>query len=418
MPEDAEQTTSTNRSDRAPKPLGRTLILVENMSVPSDRRVWPECRALRDAGYEVVVICPRGDDADRLLFEWHEGVEIHRFPTPGTSHGFMGYVREYAMAFIRVALLVRRLSRRRRFDIVHAANPPDFLLAAAWPLKRRGARFIFDHHDLAPELYQTRFRRGKDVLYRLALVLERLSFALADVVIVTNESYRRVAINRGRKGPADVFVVRNAPDTRRFRPRPPDVSLKRGKDHLITYVGLMGPQDGVDVALRALRCLLEIRRDWHATFVGDGQVFDEANALARELGLEAMIDFTGFVRDDEEIVRLLSTSDVCIAPEPKSPLNDVSTLIKIAEYMAAGRPIVAFDLTESRVTAGEAALYAAPNDEASFARCLAELLSDPARRERMGRLGRARIEELFSWDRSIRALLAAYDRALDVAAVR
>jgi glycosyltransferase involved in cell wall biosynthesis len=386
-------------------------MLVENISVPSDRRVWPECRALRDAGYEVVVVCPQGGDDDRLPFERHEGVEIHRFPIPGASTGFPGYVREYATAFVRVALLVRRLSRRRRFDVVHAANPPDFLLAAAWPLKRAGTRFIFDHHDLAPELYQTRFNRGEDVLYRLGLALERLSFRLADVVIATNGSYRRIALTRGRKNPEDVFVVRNAPDTRRFRPLSPDPSLKRGKAHLLTYVGVMGPQDGLDYAMRALRHLLDIRQDWHATFVGDGDALEETKVLARELGLQDVVDFPGFVRDEEEIVRLLSTSDVCIAPEPKSPLNDVSTLMKIAEYMAAGRPVVAFDLAESRVTAGDAATYAVPNDEASFALCISQLLDDPDRRDRMGELGRARVSEFFSWDHSVRALLEAYEHA-------
>jgi glycosyltransferase involved in cell wall biosynthesis len=386
-------------------------MLVENISVPSDRRVWPECQALRDAGYEVVVVCPQGEDDDRLPFERHEGVEIHRFPTAGASNGFPGYVREYATAFVRMALLVRRLSRRRRFDVVHAANPPDFLLAAAWPLKRRGTRFIFDHHDLAPELYQARFGRGRDVLYRLGLALERLSFRLADVVIATNGSYRGIALTRGRKDPEDVFVVRNAPDTRRFRPLSPHPSLKRGKAHLLTYVGVMGPQDGLDYALRALRNLLDIRQDWHATFVGDGDALEETKALARELGLQDVVDFPGFVRDAEDIVRLLSTSDVCIAPEPKSPLNDVSTLMKIAEYMAAGRPIVAFDLAETRVTAGDAARYAAPNDEGSFALSISQLLDDPRQRERMGELGRARIDERFSWDHSVRVLLEAYEHA-------
>jgi glycosyltransferase involved in cell wall biosynthesis len=410
---DDEQTSSPQAHDRAAATRGTTLMLVENMSVPSDPRVWPECRALRDAGFEVVVVCPQGDEADRLTFELFQGVEIHRFPLPGPSEGLAGYMREYATAFVRVAALVRRLGRNQRFDIVHAANPPDFLLAAAWPLKRRGTCFIFDHHDLAPELYQTRFRRGRDVLYRLARGLERLSFGLADVVIATNDSYRRVAITRGKKDPDDVFVVRNAPDSRRFRPVVPDPALKHGKQNLLSYVGLMGPQDGLDCALRALRHLVALRgEDWHATFVGDGDALAEIKALTRDLGLEHLVDFPGFVRDYEEIVRLLSTSDVCMAPEPKGPLNDVSTLIKIGEYMAVGTAIVAFDLTESRVTAGDAALYAAPNDEASFARCLDELLSDPERRERMGALGRSRLLDLFSWDASTRALLEAYERAL------
>jgi glycosyltransferase involved in cell wall biosynthesis len=405
---------TTHSRDGQGQSRGSTLMLVENLSVPSDRRVWPECRALRDAGWEVVVVCPQGETADRLPFEVHEGVEIHRFALPGPSESVVDYLREYATAFFRVAQLVRRVAHTRRFDVVHAANPPDFLLLAAWPLKRRGTRFIFDHHDLAPELYRTRFSRGTNVPYRLARALERLSFGLADVVIATNESYRRVAITRGRKQPEDVFVVRNAPDTRRFRPVVPRPELRHGQQHLIAYVGVMGPQDGLAYALRALRRLLDVRDDWHATFVGDGDSFEETKALAREFGLSGHVDFPGFVRDDEWIVSLLSTADVCIAPEPKSPLNDVSTLMKIAEYMAAGRPIVAFDLAESRVTAGEAAAYAVPNDDGSFAACIGELLDDSERRERMGRVSRARIEERFSWEHSTRALLGAYEHIASV----
>jgi glycosyltransferase involved in cell wall biosynthesis len=386
------------------------LILVENLSVPRDRRVWQESLALSRAGFDVVVVCPRGDSRDPEPFARVEGIDIHRFrPLPATGTA-LSYFREYAWALWQIRRLMRRLARRRSFDFVHACNPPDVLLLAALPLRRAGARFVFDHHDLVPELYLARFARGKDLLYRVARGLERLNFRLADVVISPNESYREVALSRGRKHAEDVFVVRNAPDLRRFQPVAPEVALKRGRPHLLAYVGVMGPQDGIDYALRALAVLRGRRLDWHAVFVGDGDVLPAMRELARELGLEDVVEFTGW-RGDDEILRILSTADVCLAPEPSNPLNDVSTMIKVAEYMAMARPIASFDLIESRRTAGEAALYAPPNDVRRFAECMQALLDSPDERARRGQVGRERIERTLSWEHSERALLAAYERA-------
>jgi glycosyltransferase involved in cell wall biosynthesis len=391
----------------------RVLILVENVPVPSDRRVWPECRTLRDAGFQVVVICPQGTDGrESQRFELVDGVAIHRYPLTFADGGIGGYVREYAAALWHTSRLVLRLGREMHFDVVQACNPPDFLLLTALPLRLRGARLIFDHHDLVPELYLSRFARGRDLVYRLALALEGVTFRLADVVISTNESYRKVALTRGKKRPEDVFVVRNGPNLETFRLVEPEPSLKRGRKHLISYVGTMAPQDGVDLALRALAILRTRRQDWHSLFVGAGDVFADMQRLARELGIADVVEFTGYVTDEERIREVLVTSDVCLAPEPKTPLNDVSTMIKIAEYMAMGRPVVAFDLTESRLTAGDAARYAKPNEVERFAECIDELLDDPTARHEMGARGRARVEEHFSWARSERALLAAYERAL------
>jgi glycosyltransferase involved in cell wall biosynthesis len=386
---------------------------VENVSVPSDRRVWPECRTLRAAGYDVVVICPQGSDGvEDEPFVLLDGVAIHRYPLTFASGGIGGYVGEYARALWHTSRLVLRLARELDFDVVQACNPPDFLLLAALPLRRRGARFVFDHHDLVPELYRSRFGRGRGLVYRLALAVEQVAFRLADVVISTNESYRSVALERGRKHPEDVFVVRNGPNLETFRPLDPDPSLKRGRDYLLAYVGVMGPQDGIDLALRSLATLRGWRDDWHCVFVGAGDVLPDMQILARDLGIADVVEFTGMVNDDERIRRVLASADLCLAPEPKTPLNDVSTMIKIAEYMAMARPVVAFDLTESRVTAGEAARYARPNEPGSFARCIAGLLDDPEARRTMGRHGRERVEKQFSWEQSERALLAAYERAL------
>ena len=387
------------------------LVLIENNSVPSDVRVWPECQALRQAGFDVHVVCPQGLFKDPELFELRDGVSIHRFPLAFASGRPASYLREYATAFWQILKLVRRLGRQRRFDVVHAGNPPDLLLLAAWPLKRKGARFIFDHHDVVPELFLARFGRSHRLLYWFAHGLERLSFRLADVVISTNESYRTIALTRGGKRPEDVVVVRNGPDLARFHRAEADPSLKRGKQHLIAYVGLMAPHDGVDHAIRALAVLRDRRQDWHAVFVGLGDSMPVLQRLTAHLELQDLVDFPGYLPTDD-VVRVLSTADVCLAPEPKTPANDISTMIKVAEYMAMGCPVVAYDLIETRFTAGAAALYARPNDEASYAACVDELLSDPGRRAEMGAIGRSRVEHGLAWEHSVVNLLAAYRRAL------
>jgi len=380
--------------------------------VPFDRRVWQESKALTNAGWNVTVICPQGAKRDTAPFEVIEGVEIHRYPLTAASGGPVGYVREYTTALWRMRRIAFRLARTKRFDVVHACNPPDLLLPAVRRLKRRGAAFVFDHHDLVPELYESRFGRGRDLLYRRTVSAERLTFRLADVVISTNGSYRRVALERGGKQPEDVFVVRSAPDLQRFQPAPPDPSLKRGRAHLIAYLGVMGPQDGIDHALRALAALKDVRRDWFAIFIGAGDVLPAMQRLAVELGLAEDTEFTGRI-PDEDVRRILSTADVGLAPDPKNPLNDVSTMNKILEYMAMSRPTVAYDLVEARVSAGDAALYAEANDERSFAQQINALLDDAELRARMGAVGRERIEAGLSWEASTRELVRAYDRALE-----
>jgi glycosyltransferase involved in cell wall biosynthesis len=367
--------------------------------------------ALQRAGYDVSVICPAGENRDRELYQHREGVEIHRFPLRPASGGAIGYVREYGQAFWRIRRLARRLAGHPGFDVVQACNPPDLLLLAVRPLKRRGACFIFDHHDLVPELYLSRFGRGRDVLYRALRALERHTFGLTDVVLSTNGSYKQVAVERGGVAEDRVFIVRNAPDPSRFRPVAPDEALKRGRKHLLAYVGVIAPQDGVDYALRALALLRERRRDWRAIFLGAGDALEGMKQLAEQLGLGEDVEFGGWA-DDSRILSVLSTADVCLAPDPKSPLNDRSTMIKVIEYMAMGRAIVSFDLTESRVSAGAAALYAPANDEGAFADRIGQLLDTPELRLRLGEIGRARVEGPLAWRHSEDALLAAYRRAL------
>ena len=276
--------------------------------------------------------------------------------------------------------------------------------------QRKGTRLVFDHHDLAPELYEARYGR-RDPFYFALRAAERLAFRAADVVITTNESYRRIALERGKQRPEDVFVVRNAPDPAQFRPVEPDESMKRGRPYLITYLGVMAQQDGIDGALRALALLQEERDDWHAVFMGDGEIFEDMRQLAQDLGIGDFVEFTGLVLEDR-ILPTLSASDVCIAPEPSSPLNDRSTFVKVMEYMAMGCPIVAFDLPETRASAEDAALYAPPGDEQAFARCIATLLNDPEKRRVLGERGRARMAGELSWNKSRHELLRAYATVL------
>jgi glycosyltransferase involved in cell wall biosynthesis len=378
--------------------------------VPFDRRVWQESLALRDAGWDVTVICPQGTKRDTEPYAQIDGITIHRFPLAPATGGPLGYAKEYSLALWHTFRLARKVGP---VDVVHACNPPDLLYLVALYCKRQGARFIFDQHDLVPELYLSRFNRGEDFLYRGVCWLERQTYRAADVVIATNESYRQTAITRGGKDPADVFVVRSAPTVERFREVPPDPSIKRGKPYLLAYLGVMGPQDGVDYALRALAKLRDEvgRDDWFATFIGGGDTFDAMVALASELGLDDQVQFTGRI-PDEDLLRYLSTADVCLSPDPLNPLNDVSTMNKIMEYMAMARPIVSFELREARVSAGEAALYAPANDESEFAKRIAMLLDDPDERQRMGELGRERVAGALSWDFSKAALIAAYERAM------
>jgi glycosyltransferase involved in cell wall biosynthesis len=386
---------------------GRVLILVENLSVPFDRRVWQESLALRDGGWDVSIICPQGKSRDTEAQAEVEGVKIYRYPLRAAITGPTGYVREYGSALWHTWRLIKTVGP---VDVLHACNPPDLFFILAKRLKRQGTQFVFDQHDLVPELYHSRFNRGEDFLWRLLCRLERATYRTADVVIATNESYRDVALSRGGKQSAEVFVVRSSPTVERFHQVPADESLKKGKPHLLCYLGVMGPQDGVDYALRALARLRDDlgRTDWHAAFIGGGDTFEAMVRLTDELALGDQVDFTNRI-SDEDLLRYLSTSDVCLSPDPMNPLNNVSTMNKVMEYMAMSKPIVSFDLKEARVSAGEAAVYAPANDELAFAALIAQLLDDPEARARMGEIGRARVAGPLSWDVSRSALIGAYE---------
>jgi glycosyltransferase involved in cell wall biosynthesis len=413
-------TGPASRGDASDPPrssMPSVLILVENNSAPADSRVWAICKSLRRAGWDVCVISPTGHARDTERFATREGVRFYRFKSAASSGSGLGYLREYTLALTRMWSLVRKLSQRQRFDVVHACNPPDVLLLTALGLRRQGTATIFDHHDLSPELYCAKYG-GHPLIVRMLKLAERLGFSLSDVCLASNESFREIALGRGRKSADDVFVVRNGPDTDVFRPREGDPELRDGVAHVIGYVGLIGTQDGAEVALESLGLLRDRRNDWRAVFVGDGDALPSVKQRASELGLDDVVAFLGYIRDPVRLVEIISTCDVCLSPEPRNSLNERSTFVKVAEYMAVGRPVIAFDLPETHRTADGAACYAKGDDAASFADAIERVLDDPELRESMGVEGRRRVEEELGWEPSEKALLAAYDRALAVATTR
>ncbi|MEP7355757.1 MAG: glycosyltransferase family 4 protein [Anaerolineales bacterium] len=392
----------------------RVLMLVENLPYPRDARVRQEALALTAAGYAVTVIaqCGRGQPGR----EWVEGVRVYRYPAPPPGHSLLGYAWEYGYSLAAMFVLAAFVAAAHGFDVIHTANPPDtaVLIAAFYKLFGR-TRFVFDQHDLAPELYDVRFNgRGRRQLARdLLIALEALSYRLADHVIATNASYQAVAMARGRVPAERITIVRNGPALDRWQPAAPDPGLRQRAGTILGYVGVIAPQDGLDYLLRALAHLRADlgRSDFLCVVVGEGEALPDLKALAARLGLEGQIWFTGFLAH-AELIRCLSSADICVDPDPSNAFNDRCTMTKLMEYMALGKPIVAFDLPEHRVTAQEAAVYARANDELDFARQIAALMDDPARRRQMGARGRQRVESELSWPHQQAHLLAAY-RALE-----
>jgi len=391
------------------KPIA-VCIIVENLPVPFDRRVWQEARTLREAGYRVSVICPKGRGFEARR-ETREGIEIYRHGLWEAS-GPLGYFLEYTWALAAEFWLALRVYARARFRVLQACNPPDTIFLIGLFFKLFGVRFIFDHHDLNPELYEAKFRR-RGLGYRLVCLAERLTFRTANVAIATNESYREVALTRGGVPPGRAFVVRSCPDLGRVRRVTPQPALKEGRRYLVVYLGVMGPQDGIDLLLDSIAVIARqwSREDIRFALIGSGTELPRLRALASSKGLDAAVKFTGRLTD-EEVAAYLSTADVGVAPDPATPMNDKSTMNKILEYMAYGLPVVLYDLTEGRRSASDAALYTRHNDPEDFARQIVKLLDSETLRRDLGARGRRRIEESLNWETEKRVLLNAYSTAL------
>ena len=396
--------------DRSSNPGPRVLMVVENEGYPDDVRVRGEARALVAAGYRVTVIAPNVDGQPST--ETIDGVHVRRYPPPPNGAGMWTYLGEYLIATAVSLVMVLRTLARGGFDVIHLHNPPDTLWVLAVVAKLAGKRVVFDHHDLAPELYDAIYgERAHGVVRQSLLLFERVTFRLADHVISTNESYREVAMARGRVPRRRITVVRNGPDLERMRLVPPDPTLRARAGTIVGYVGVMARQDGVDRLLHAVRHLVYGlgRRDVLFMLIGYGDELDELKRLARELRIEPWIWFTGKISDDELLRRYLSTADLCVTPDPATPYTDRSTMIKMMEYMALGKAIVAFDLRENRASGGDAAVYVPGDDSKAFAEAISLLMDDAPRREEMGRVGRERVETALSWRHSERHLLHAYE---------
>jgi glycosyltransferase involved in cell wall biosynthesis len=385
---------------------------VQNLPVPFDRRVWLECQTLTRAGYDVTVICPTGEGTEREQVV--DGVRIVAYPAYAPGGSAVSYLAEYAQSFQATARLALRERRAGRFDVVQACNPPDiFWPLARWLRLRDGSRFVFDHHDLCPELFRSRFPDGPSMLLRGLLFLERQTFRAADRVTSTNRSYADVAVARGGKAPAEVTVVRTGPDPDRLKRRAPSPELRRGRQHLVAYLGVMGPQDGVDIVIQAADIVVNSmgRRDITFCLMGSGDMRPQLLAERDRLGLGDYVEMPGRV-SDEVMADVLSTADLGLCPDPLNPLNEVSTMNKTMEYMAFGLPVLSFDLKEARVSAGESAEYVQPATSYAYAVALAKLIDDTARRAEMGAEGERRAREVLDWRIQRPAYLSVFDRVL------
>ena len=388
----------------------KVLIVVQNLPVPFDRRVWMESTTLVNNGYDVTVICPKAKGYTKS-FEVIEGIHIYRYNLPIDAQGAVGYVSEFAWCFAATALLTAKVGAKRGFDILHVCNPPETFFPLGWLVKATGRKFMFDHHDLSPEMYMAKEESNASRLVHKALLfMEAQTFKAAQICITTNNSHKRIAIERGGMDPEDVFIVRSGPDLTRLEVMAPEPEWKAGKKYMVAYLGEICKQDGVDHMVRAMRIIRDEfeRTDIHAVFLGGGPHQPAIKEYAAEIGADDLCTFTGRV-SDEDLCRVLSSADVGVDPDPRNEWSDQSTMNKIMEYMYFSLPVVAYELTENKYSAQEAALYAKPNEERELAKTILAVIDDPEMAEKMGDFGRARIVNELSWEHSAPVLLGAYE---------
>ncbi len=387
---------------------GKILIIVENLPVPFDTRVWQEATTLVENGYTVSVICPKGKGYEKEQ-ETISGVHIYRHDLPAEGSGPIGYAKEYGSALYHELRLAKKIYKKIGFDVIHGCNPPDDIYMVASRFRKYGVRYVFDHHDICPELFEAKFGKKKGLLYRTQTWLERKTYQNAAFAFVTNESYRQIAIERGGMAPEKVYVLRSGPKLERLKIQPPKEELKGGRRYMVGYLGVIGKQEGIPYLLEAARYLREEmkRDDICYGIVGGGTSLEELKALSASMGLDDIVTFTGRAPDDV-MLDYLNTADLCVNPDEYNPMNDKSTMNKVLEYMALGKPIVQFDLTEGRFSAREASLYAKPNDAVDMAKKIAELLDNEEKRKQMSAFGRRRVVEELSWEHTSKALLEGY----------
>jgi glycosyltransferase involved in cell wall biosynthesis len=373
------------------------VLIVENNSVPQDVRVWSEALAARDYGYDVSVICPMHRKAAPKKYEQLEGIDIYRHPMPIEAHGISGFFLEYLSALFWELILSIRLYIKKPFQIIHSANPPDHVFLIALPFKLFGVKYIFDHHDITPETYVAKFG-SKNFVHKVLTWMEKATFKTADIVISTNESYKKIAMDRGGKKEKDVFVVRNGPDLSRIEFPPPNPKLKNGFEYLVAYLGVINIQEGIDNLLRSIQYLVYDKNIHNVKYliIGTGPHWNEMVQLSKDMNLEKYVTFTGYI-PYRDLYEILATADICVNPEFCNEFTDKSTMIKIMDYMVFGKPIVMFETTEGKVTAGGCACYVPNNDEIEFARAIMDMLRDKTKREKMGQIAKERIDTLLQW---------------------
>jgi glycosyltransferase involved in cell wall biosynthesis len=395
-------------STYAPTKRG-VLIIVENLPVPFDRRVWQEANALSEAGYTVSVICPKGK-GHTSSYEELQGIHIYRHTLPVEASGAAGYLLEYSAALFWEFALSIKVLRKHGFDAIHACNPPDliFLIGGFYKFFF-GKKFVFDQHDLNPELYEIKFGRKTGTFYKLLCLFERLTFKCADISIATNETFKQIAIERGGMQPDKVAIVKSYPDLNRFRAVPADPNLRKSFKYSIGYIGIMGQQDGVDILIRAMSYIVKDlkRADITCMIIGSGSELDNLRALANTLAVNDYVTFTGYLSGEPLLTHLCSL-DIGVIPDPPSPCNDKLSMNKVFEYMALGLPFVQFDLAQSRLEAGDAGFVAkAPTPEA-MAEAIISLLMNDALRKKMSEIGKERANREFRWETEKETLVEHY----------
>lgn len=392
----------------------RVLIIVENLPVPFDRRVWSEATTLRDAGYVVSVICPTGRGYEAAE-ETIDGIHVYRHNLPLEARGASAYLIEYSAALFWEFVLALKVARRDGFDVIHACNPPDLIFLVALIFKLFGGKgFLFDHHDANPEFFEAKFgRRG--LFWKLLVLAEYLTFKVADVSIATNESYRRIAIERGGMPSDRIFVVRSGPNIDRVKTYPADPAWRNGRKFMVGYVGVISQAEGLDLLLTSVEHIVRVRgrTDIQFVLVGGGPEWQAIVDLSKQMNLQDYVTLTGRV-DDKSLFTVLSTADVCVNPDRVTTMNDISTMNKIMEYMALEKPIVQFDVKEGRFSAQEASLYAAPNNPEDFGEKILQLLDDPQARVRLGAFGKKRVSDELAWHHEQPKLLEAYNKLFEL----
>jgi len=381
------------------------LFIVENLPVPFDRRVWQEATTLKESGMDVSIICPmmKGYTSP---YELLGGIEIYRHPLPLEARGALGYLFEYGAAIYWEKKLARQIYKKKPFDVIHGCNPPDLIYLTAMKYKKKGVKYVFDHHDINPELYIAKYNK-KDFFYKLMCFFEKRTFKVADASIATNESYKKIAINRGGMNPKLVQVVRSGPKLDRLKLQAPKNEFKKGKKYLLGYLGVIGEQEGIDLLLESMLVIVEKRKDIQLAIVGGGSDLEILKAMSQEKGLSKYVDFYGRV-SDQKLLDILNTADVCVNPDKPTEMNNLSTMNKIMEYMALKKPIVQYDLKEGRFSAQKASLYA--KDSIDFANHIMYLIDHPKIRNEMGQFGYSRVVNELSWEFESKKLIKFYQQ--------